>query len=96
MPIPRPEFSFKGAWFKVGYEQEVHLIAGLQSTVNSGSRGNHVAFEVCNIFDFEKHLIAKNYEYQTLKQRSDKSWQLFLKDPDGYYIEMFQVHKITI
>ncbi len=88
--INRPNLGFDGAWFQIGLYQEIHLIAGLEATVNSNSRGNHLAFETDSILDAEVHLRKLNYPYRPPKQRPDGAWQIFLKDPDGYVIEIYQ------
>ena len=88
--IALPDLCFEGAWLKVGLLQEIHLIAGLSASVNTDSRGNHFAFETFSILESEIHLKIMNYAYRPPKQRSDGAWQIFLKDPDGYVIEIFQ------
>ncbi len=88
VPLPRPAFNFEGAWFRIGEDQELHLIAGRSEKVNAHSRGNHFALAVSNMQEVEESLKAKNVEYQLPKQRPDGVWQLFLEDPDGYIIEI--------
>ena len=88
--IARPNLGFDGAWLQVGFMQEIHLIAGLSGPVNTDSRGNHFAFETFSIIESEIHLKVLNYPYRSPKQRPDGAWQIFLKDPDGYVIEIFQ------
>ncbi|TAH26326.1 MAG: glyoxalase [Cytophagales bacterium] len=88
--IERPKFDFDGMWFSVGTSQEIHLIAGLSKPVNSDSRGNHFAFQTPSIIEFENHLLAFPYPYKPAKQRPDGAWQIFIKDPDEYVIEIYQ------
>jgi lactoylglutathione lyase len=90
--LPRPAFSFAGAWFRLGEKQELHLIAGRTETVSSHSRGNHFALSVADIKKIDAELSAKNYPYQKPKQRPDGVWQIFLQDPDGYYIEICETN----
>ena len=38
-PIPRPAFTFPGAWFRLGVDQELHLIGERTEKVISHNRG---------------------------------------------------------
>ncbi len=89
--LPRPKFDFDGAWFMLGNEQQLHLIAGRKNAVHSASRGNHFALQVKSIREAELHLKVLNIIYRAPKQRPDGVWQLFLKDPDGYFIELTEL-----
>ena len=42
-PLPRPDFDFQGAWFRIGTRQELHLIADRHLPVHSHARGTHFA-----------------------------------------------------
>lgn len=88
--IDRPDLGFEGAWLRVGLHQEIHLIGGLKDLVNSDSRGNHFAFEIESINTAQEYLTKLNYPFREAKQRPDGAWQIFLKDPDGYVIEIYQ------
>ncbi len=89
--LPRPEFAFEGAWFMLGAYQQLHLIEGRESTVNSDSRGNHFALQIKSIREAELHFKALGITHRAAKQRSDGIWQLFVKDPDGYFIELTEL-----
>lgn len=89
--LSRPTFDFDGAWFMLGSDQQLHLIAGRENAVHSASRGNHFALQVKSIHDAELYFKTLNIEYRSPKQRPDGIWQLFLKDPDGYFIELTQL-----
>lgn len=89
--LPRPKFDFDGAWFMLGSEQQLHLIAGRENAVHSASRGNHFALQVTSIKEVEIHFKALNISYCAPKQRPDGVWQLFVKDPDGYFIELTEL-----
>lgn len=89
--LPRPAFSFGGAWFRLGTDQELHLIEGRNDKVNAHSRGNHFALAVSNLGEIEQILKSKNVVYQPPKQRPDGTWQIFLQDPDGYVIEICEI-----
>jgi len=87
----RPAFDFPGAWFEVGENQELHLIGNLTQAVISGSRSNHFAFEVENLKDWENHFNQQKAIFRPAKKRSDGAWQIFIEDPDGYWIELFSI-----
>lgn len=87
--LPRPAFDFPGAWFRLGTNQELHLIGGRGETVVAGPRGNHFALQVQDLAAWERHLKGAGAGFQPKKQRPDGAWQIFLRDPDGHYIELF-------
>ena len=39
-PIPRPAFTFPGAWFRLGDNQELHLIANHGAPFSPNNRNN--------------------------------------------------------
>lgn len=88
-PIPRPAFTFPGAWFRLGAEQELHIIGNRDDPVSSHNRGNHFALRVDNLDSWEKHFQKLALEYLPRKMRPDGAWQVFLKDPDGHFVEFF-------
>jgi lactoylglutathione lyase len=89
--LPRPAFDFPGAWFRLGTNQELHLIGNRQQPVYSHSRGTHFALEVHDLEKLEAHLQTLNIPYRPKKQRTDGAWQIFLTDPDGHWIECCQL-----
>ena len=86
--LPRPAFDFPGAWFRLGANQELHLI-GRAGPVAADSPNNHFALRVDDIVAWEKHLQQTGADYHPRKQRPDGAWQIFLRDPDGHYLELF-------
>lgn len=88
-PIPRPAFTFPGAWFRLGSSQELHIIGDRSDPVFSHNRGNHFALRVDNLDEWEQHLQAMGYPFMPRKQRPDGAFQVFLRDPDGHVIELF-------
>ena len=88
-PLPRPAFTFPGAWFRLGKTQELHLIGERTEPVVSHNRGNHFALQADNLDEWEAHLKAKNARYLPRKTRPDGVLQLFVQDPDGHHIELF-------
>jgi lactoylglutathione lyase len=87
--LPRPAFDFPGAWFRLGVIQELHLIGRRIETVPPVNTNNHFALRVDDIAAWEKHLQQAGAELRPMKQRPDGASQLFLRDPDGHFIELF-------
>lgn len=88
-PLPRPAFTFPGAWFRLGAQQELHLIGERTAAVVSHSRGNHFALRVDNLEEWEAHLRQTKVNYAPPKARPDGALQIFLRDPDGHVVELF-------
>ena len=88
-PIPRPAFTFPGAWFRLGASQELHIIGERIGPVVSHNRGNHFALRVDDLDGWERHVDAAGADHLPRKRRPDGAWQLFLRDPDGHVIELF-------
>ena len=88
-PIPRPAFNFPGAWFQLGTNQELHLIAELGDPFFKSHPNNHFALKVDNLDEWEDHLELSHAPYARRKPRPDGAWQVFLFDPDGHRIELF-------
>ena len=88
-PMPRPAFDFPGAWFRLGVQQELHLIGRANDPVEPRSRNNHFALRVDDIDAWERHLQMVGSEFCPKKPRPDGASQIFLADPDGHWIELF-------
>jgi lactoylglutathione lyase len=88
-PIPRPAFSFPGAWFRLGTNQELHLIANLRSPFFRSHENNHFALRVDDLDPWEQHLKQVGADFVPRKPRPDGASQVFLRDPDGHMIELF-------
>ena len=89
-PMNRPAFNFSGAWFRLGTYQELHLIGNRTNPVHSDKRGTHFALKCKSIEQVEGHLKEKKVDYIGPSNRPDGIQQIFIKDPDGHYIEFFQ------
>jgi catechol 2,3-dioxygenase-like lactoylglutathione lyase family enzyme len=87
-PLQRPAFDFPGAWFRLGADQELHLIGERDQPVHSNSRGNHFALLVDDIEAWESHLRPLAVITKTRQRRPDGVWQIFVTDPDGHFIEL--------
>jgi lactoylglutathione lyase len=86
-PLPRPAFDFPGAWFRLGANQELHLI-GRREPLAPVNGNNHFALRVDDIAAWETHLKQAGAEHRP-KMRPDGARQIFLCDPDGHFIELF-------
>lgn len=97
--VERPPFDFPGAWFQVGGTQ-IHAtltsdkagIAGLGDLgAGSPSRGHHFAFEVESLSATIQYLAT--HEVAVVagpKLRADGAAQVYVADPDGHVIELFE------
>ena len=92
-PIARPAFTFPGAWFQLGVDQELHIIGERDEdqAIISQPRGNHMALRVDSIRDVETELKQKGLEFFGPRQRPDGAWQIFLADPDGHHVELCEL-----
>jgi len=81
--IPRPDFDFPGAWFRLGQTQELHLIGRREEKVSSGSRSNHFALRVGDIAAWERHLVGVG-AYRSI------SWRV----PIPRYAPTFPPHEV--
>ncbi|MCP4849305.1 MAG: glyoxalase [Verrucomicrobiaceae bacterium] len=88
--LARPDFDFPGKWYRLGESQELHLIAGREGAVNSSSRGNHYALGVPDMDAAEAFLAQRGIEHTPRQTRPDGAFQIYIEDPDGYWIEFCQ------
>ncbi|MCO8122955.1 VOC family protein [Stieleria sp. TO1_6] len=86
--MDRPAFDFPGAWFRLGVDQELHLIGDRSQAVHSSHRGTHVAFVVDDLDAWEKHLDQMDANRLPRRIRPDGAHQTFVQDPDGHWIEL--------
>jgi catechol 2,3-dioxygenase-like lactoylglutathione lyase family enzyme len=99
--VPRPHnFRFEGAWFQVGDDQ-LHLLVESETTGSAGAPdpgpsgamglATHIALEVDDLEGSR----ARLDEHGVVliggpMPRGDGYDQVFVRDPDGYVIELFQ------
>ena len=86
--LARPAFDFPGAWFRLGEEQELHLIGERHQAVHSHHRGNHLALLVDSLDEWEAQLDRCGATRLQRKLRPDGAKQTFVQDPDGHWIEL--------
>lgn len=92
--IPEPFHDNKHTWFSMGNHAQLHVIQGAKS-IAEHDINIHLALSVASLPDFMKHLDALHIKYgnwqgaqgQT-QARPDKVLQIYLQDPDGYWIEV--------
>ena len=87
--IQRPAFDFPGAWFRLGATQELHLIGKCDEPFSFRDRNNHFALQVDDIAAWEEHLKKVGADFSPNKPRPDGALQIFLRDADGHFIELF-------
>lgn len=88
--IPRPAFSFPGAWYALG-NQELHLIHDPELKPDT-RRHHHFALRVDDAFVARVLLEQKGLtEFRGPSPRPDGPMQLFILDPDGYSIELYHL-----
>lgn len=96
--VPRPAFSFPGAWFQSGATQ-IHITLSDQDSGLAGwadrkvaktSRGHHFAFQVDDIDLAVEVLHEAGIEIvDGPKTRPDGPQQMYFYDPDGHLVELF-------
>ena len=81
-------------WFLLGNDQELHLILA-EAKVPQQSKDNHFALFTDHLDQVATHLKQNDIPYfswqgepQTIGTRPDGIRQLYLQDPDGYWIEI--------
>ena len=87
--IPRPAFTFPGAWFRLGELQELHLIGERNEPVISHNRGNHFALRTDDLQPWQDHFAKLGVEIRGPVRRPDGAMQIFIRDIDGHVIELF-------
>jgi len=88
-PMDRPAFDFPGAWFRVGADQEVHLI-GRPPATGLPPHERHFAFRVDSIRAAKARLVELGVDHRGPKPRPDGALQIFLRDPDAHEVELFE------
>lgn len=99
--VPRPSsFTFGGAWFRAGRD-EVHLIARDDTTQHDPPQdagaglaagfATHIAFAVDDIDAALARLSAHGVHVNGPLRRGDGVVQIYVRDPDGYVVELFAV-----
>ncbi len=92
--IPEPFHDGKHTWMKIGPGSSLHIIQGATSK-KEYYKGNHICFSISSMEKFVETLRKKNIPWEdwantkmSITTRVDGVKQLWLQDPDGYWIEM--------
>jgi len=93
-PIPEPFHDNRHSWFKMGDHSELHVVSGAKEDIPHDVN-IHLAFAVSSLPDFMKHLDQLGVKYgnfagepNKIAIRPDQVNQIYLQDPDGYWIEV--------
>ena len=88
--IPRPPFSFGGAWLW-NYGLQIHLIVDDTIRDPAGpiqTRAHHIALESPDVEAAEQMLSERGIPFRINIQAGSGLKQLFFRDPDGHHIEV--------
>jgi lactoylglutathione lyase len=92
--IPEPFHDGKHAWYRIGPGVSMHVIQGADQK-KEYFKNQHTCFSVLSVENFVKTLQAANIPYEdvsgkknSITIRVDKVKQIWLQDPDGYWIEI--------
>lgn len=92
--IPEPFKIGKHKWFEIAPGLALHLINDA-TEIKEHSRNTHICFSVGSIDDFVARLDEFGIVYYNVQNepgkvgtRVDGVEQLYIKDPDGYWIEI--------
>lgn len=91
--LPNPFNDGIHAWFKIGPQLQLHVIQRGCAVVPE--KNVHLCFSTASLPELASHLKKLNVRYSNLKGdnqeftvRVDGVKQLYLQDPDGYWIEI--------
>lgn len=92
--IPEPFKDGKHTWLSMGYGVQLHLIESLPQPVIP-LKNTHICISVPSVAEFVKKLSAQKIHWEdwagtkhAITTRKDGVLQIYLRDPDGYWIEV--------
>ena len=92
--VPEPFHDGKHIWYKTSEHTMLHVIQGAQQK-KEYFKNQHTCFSVPNVNDFVNKLNQFKWNYedkdgkkQSITIRIDGVHQLWIQDPDGYWIEI--------
>lgn len=92
--IPEPFHDGKHAWFKIAPGVAMHIIQGAKEK-KEYYKNQHTCFSVASMDAFTEILKKNNISWEdrdgakmTITTRVDGVKQLWLQDPDGYWVEI--------
>ncbi|HZE84876.1 MAG TPA: VOC family protein [Puia sp.] len=92
--IAEPFHDGKHIWFAIGDHAQLHVVSGAKEDIPHDIN-IHLAFSVPSVEAFSKHLDEAGVRYgnwaatsKAPQLRPDGVKQVYLQDPDGYWIEI--------
>jgi len=91
--IAEPFKDNRHTWFRISEHGQLHVVSGAKAIVPHDIN-IHLAFSVPSLEAFMKHLDGLHIKYGDwtgngkAQARPDKVLQIYLQDPDGYWIEV--------
>ena len=92
--LPHPQAALRFQWFAIGDGKALHLVEGLKDTVSIPFM-THFCFSVPSLDEFIVRLDRLGIAYYSgpdlkkgVRLREDGVRQLFIKDPDKYWVEI--------
>lgn len=92
--IPEPFHDGKHTWLAIGPGSSLHIIEGAKARIEH-FKNNHLCFSVASVDAFVETLKKNNMPFEdvsgkknTVSLRVDGVKQIWLQDPDGYWIEI--------
>ena len=92
--IAEPFHDGKHAWFDTGFGTALHIIEGAEAK-RAYYKNQHTCYSVSDLQVFMKKLIKAKIDFEDVAgktgaftTRPDGVHQLWLRDPDGYWIEV--------
>ena len=91
--IPEPFHDKRHTWFRISEHGQLHVVSGAKAATPHDIN-IHLAFSVPSLEAFMKHLDGLHIKYGDWtgngkpQARPDKVLQIYLQDPDGYWIEV--------
>lgn len=92
--VPEPFHDGKHIWYSTGAHSMMHVIAGA-TTKKAYYKNQHTCFTVPNFNAFIEKLKGLNWGYEdvagnknAITTRIDGVHQIWLQDPDGYWLEI--------
>src|SRR5690606_18692079 len=92
--IPHPDRAPGFRWFSIDGSSQLHLMYK-DSVVMKKHTSMHLCLSTQKLENFIEHLKASNIEYEdwpgkkgSVTHRSDGVRQIYLQDPEGYWIEV--------
>lgn len=92
--IPEPFHDGKHIWLHIGPNCALHIIEGAEEK-KEYYKNNHICFSVASVEAFTQKLQQRGISYEdvsgkkmSITTRVDGVKQIWLQDPDGYWIEI--------